>query len=93
MERTTPHGSEPLSPSVLVGKSAGIWRVVAGRMYARALVLEPVLLGRPERTNGSDVSSTVIPTGKLSVGIEQLCMQKSLLRCSISLTIRSISCF
>ena len=32
------HGSEPLSSPVL-GQSAGIWRVVAGKLYARALNL------------------------------------------------------
>ena len=32
-------GSEPLSSPVPVGQSAGIWRVVAGKMYARALDL------------------------------------------------------
>ena len=33
------HGSEPLSSPVPVGQSAGIWRVVAVKMYARALAL------------------------------------------------------
>ena len=33
------HGSEPLSSTVSVGQSAGIWRVVAGKMYAHALDL------------------------------------------------------
>ena len=32
-------GSEPLSSPAPVGQSAGIWRVVAGTMYARALDL------------------------------------------------------
>ena len=31
--------SEPLSSPAPVGQSAGIWRVVAGKMYARALDL------------------------------------------------------
>ena len=35
----TAHGSEPLSSPVPVGQSAGIWRVVAVKMYARALDL------------------------------------------------------
>ena len=30
---------EPLSSPASVGQSAGIWRVVAGKMYARALYL------------------------------------------------------
>ena len=37
-----------------VGQSAGIWRVVAGKMYIGVFHLnwpEPVLFGRPERTN------------------------------------------
>ena len=54
------HGSEPLSSPAPVGQlqSAGIWRVVAGKMYTRALDTfhlnrpEPVLFGWPERTNG-----------------------------------------
>ena len=33
------HGSEPLSSPEPVGQSAGIWRVMAGKMYARALDL------------------------------------------------------
>ena len=33
------HGSEPLISPVPVGQSAGIWKVVAGKMYARALNL------------------------------------------------------
>ena len=33
------HGSEPLSSTARVCQSAGIWRVVAGKMYARALDL------------------------------------------------------
>ena len=32
-------GSEPLSSPAPVGQSAGIWRVVAGKMYVRALDL------------------------------------------------------
>ena len=32
-------GSEPLSSPAQVGQSARIWRVVAGKMYARALEL------------------------------------------------------
>ena len=34
-----PHGSELLSSPAPVGESAGIWRVVAGKIYARALDL------------------------------------------------------
>ena len=30
------HGSEPLSSLAPVGQNAGIWRVVAEKMYARA---------------------------------------------------------
>ena len=33
------HGSEPHNSPAPVGQSAGIWRVVAGKMYARALDL------------------------------------------------------
>ena len=33
------HGSERLSSPATVGQSAGIWRVLAGKMYARALDL------------------------------------------------------
>ena len=33
------YGSEPLSYHVPVGQYAGLWRVVAGKMYARALDL------------------------------------------------------
>ena len=33
------HGSEPLSSPAQVGQSARIWRVVAGKMYVRALNL------------------------------------------------------
>ena len=51
------HGSESLSSPAPVGQSAGIWRVVAGKMYVRLGPFhlnwpEPVLFGRPERTNG-----------------------------------------
>ena len=38
-QNTPAHGSEPLSSPAPVGQSAGIWRVVAGKMYARALGL------------------------------------------------------
>ena len=40
----------PVSSSAPVGQSAGIWRVVAGKMYA--LALDPVRFGRSEWTNG-----------------------------------------
>ena len=33
------HGSEPLSSPAPVGQSAGIWGVVAGKLYVRALDL------------------------------------------------------
>ena len=50
------HGSEPPSSPAPVGQSAGIRRVVKGKMCARALDLsiwpEPVVFGLPERTNG-----------------------------------------
>ena len=38
------HGSEPLSSSTPVGHGAGVWRVVAGKMYAR---------GWPDLANGT----------------------------------------
>ena len=50
-------GSEPLSSPAPVGQSAGIWRVVAGKNVSACLGPfhlnwpEPVLFGRPERTN------------------------------------------
>ena len=45
-----------------VGQSAVIWRVVAGKLYARALDLsepepEPVLFGWPELRNGKRPNS------------------------------------
>ena len=33
------HGSEPLSSPAPVGQSAGIWKVMEGKMYTRALDL------------------------------------------------------
>ena len=52
---------KPLSSPAPVGKSAGILRVVTGKMYARALTLsiytdqKTVLFGRPDETNGGDI--------------------------------------
>ena len=52
------HGSEPLGSSAPVGQSAGIWKVMARKMYARLGALhlnwsEQVLCFRMVRTNGN----------------------------------------
>ena len=52
------HGSEPLGSPTPVGKSAGIWRVVAGKMYARARTssLWPIRMEKME----SDLSEVFV---------------------------------
>ena len=65
------HGSELLSSPAPVGQSAGIWRVVAGKMCARCLdfpflktgqnkARTGLLLGRQERTNGKQPQFSLV---------------------------------
>ena len=98
-------GSEPLSSPAPVGQSAGIWRVAAGQMYARALDFstknwpQAVLFGQPEPTDGKrpKFQSNVIIKGHFFSGISLASSSSKCLRwlflTAIKLNCRYLSCY